>query len=425
MIKNNMKYTAIRIIAVVFLANVILITLYCNYFLNKSISSGINKTKKEVNNNLITITKILKDETKLNKASLKNISKKYNVEITLKDNNQNIIFTNIKDHNFDYITQEMLTVGNKTYLLVISKQLDISVSGIIKKLLLIELLIILLISSVIIYIVNKRLLRPIVYLRYDMSTYKNGIIPKKRKKKEDLYGIHEHFVNLTHALEEEKEKHNRVIASISHDIKTPLTAILGYTSRIENAKLTNEMKEKYIAKIGSKALSIKEIMDEFDDYLSSSLTSTLHKEQISTKDLFKMLETDYLEDLEDRNIKLRLQNNAKKDNIVLDLNKIKRVFSNIISNSTRHIKEEKGQITITLSKKEDYYEFTISDSGEGVKEENLHKIFDPLYTTDSSRKISGLGLSICKQIIKLHEGEIFAKNNKEKGLAITFTIKNN
>ena len=136
MIKNNMKYTAIRIIAVVFLANVILITLYCNYFLNKSISSGINKTKKEVNNNLITITKILKDETKLNKASLKNISKKYNVEITLKDNNQNIIFTNIKDHNFDYITQEMLTVGNKTYLLVISKQLDISVSGIIKKLLL-------------------------------------------------------------------------------------------------------------------------------------------------------------------------------------------------------------------------------------------------------------------------------------------------
>ena len=258
-----------------------------------------------------------------------------------------------------------------------------------------------------------------------MSTYKNGIIPKKRKKKEDLYGIHEHFVNLTHALEEEKEKHNRVIASISHDIKTPLTAILGYTSRIENAKLTNEMKEKYIAKIGSKALSIKEIMDEFDDYLSSSLTSTLHKEQISTKDLFKMLETDYLEDLEDRNIKLRLQNNAKKDNIVLDLNKIKRVFSNIISNSTRHIKEEKGQIVITLSKKEDYYEFTISDSGEGVKEENLHKIFDPLYTTDSSRKISGLGLSICKQIIKLHEGEIFAKNNKEKGLAITFTIKNN
>lgn len=424
MIKNNMKYTAIRIIVVVFLVNVILITLYCNYFLNKSISTGINKTKEKVNDNLITITKLLKDEKNINKSSLKSISKKYNIEITLKDSNKNTIFTNIKDHNFDYITQEIIATKDKNYLLVVSKQLDISVSGIIKRLLLIELLIILLIASVIIYIVNKRLLRPIVYLRYDMSAYKNGIIPKKRKKKEDLYGIHEQFVSLTHALEEEKEKHNRVIASISHDIKTPLTAILGYTSRLENAKLKDETKEKYIAKIGSKALSIKEIMDEFDDYLSSSLTNTLHKEQISTKDLFKMLELDYLEDLEEKNIKLKLQNNAKKDNIIVDINKIKRVFSNIISNSIRHIKGEKGQITISLSKKSNYYEFSIRDNGEGVKEENLHKIFDPLYTTDSSRKISGLGLSICSQIIKLHEGEISAKNNKEKGLTITFTIKN-
>lgn len=424
MIKNNMKYTAIRIIVVVFLINVILITLYCNYFLNKSISTDISKTKNKVNNDLIAITELLKDEKNINKSSLKSISKKYNIEITLKDSNKNIIFTNIKDHNFDYITQEIITTKNKNYLLVASKQLDISISGIIKRLLLIELLIILLIASVIIYIVNKRLLRPIVYLRYDMSTYKNGIIPQKRKKKEDLYGIHEHFVNLTQALEEEKEKHNRVIASISHDIKTPLTAILGYTSRLENAKLSDETKEKYIAKIGSKALSIKEIMDEFDDYLSSALTNTLHKEQISTKDLFKMLELDYLEDLEEKNIKLKLQNNVKKDNIIVDINKIKRVFSNIISNSIRHIKEENGTITITLSKKEDYYKFTISDNGEGVKEENLHKIFDPLYTTDSSRKISGLGLSICKQIIKLHEGEISAQNNKDKGLTITFTIKN-
>lgn len=424
MIKNNMKYTAIRIIVVVFLINVILITLYCNYFLNKSISTDISKTKNKVNNDLIAITELLKDEKNINKSSLKSISKKYNIEITLKDSNKNIIFTNIKDHNFDYITQEIITTKNKNYLLVVSKQLDISISGIIKRLLLIELLIILLIASVIIYIVNKRLLRPIVYLRYDMSTYKNGIIPQKRKKKEDLYGIHEHFVNLTQALEEEKEKHNRVIASISHDIKTPLTAILGYTSRLENAKLSDETKEKYIAKIGSKALSIKEIMDEFDDYLSSALTNTLHKEQISTKNLFKMLELDYLEDLEEKNIKLKLQNNVKKDNIIVDINKIKRVFSNIISNSIRHIKEENGTITITLSKKEDYYKFTISDNGEGVKEENLHKIFDPLYTTDSSRKISGLGLSICKQIIKLHEGEISAQNNKDKGLTITFTIKN-
>lgn len=418
-----MKYVAIRIIAIVFLSNVILITLYCNYFLNKSISLGINQTKQQVNHNLDKVIEEIKEE-KITKQKLSKISKKYNIELSLKSPNQKTIFSNITEHNFDYITQEMITINNQNYLLVISKQLDISVSDIIKNLLLIELLIILIITSTIIYIVNKKLLRPIVYLRYDMSSYKNGIIPKKRSKKEDLYGIHNHFVNLTQALEAEKEKHNKVIASISHDIKTPLTAILGYTSRLENANLTEETKGKYIVKIGNKALVIKELMSEFDEYLSSSLTNTLHKSTITTKELFKVLEEEYREDLEEKNIKLKLQNNAKKSTMVIDQNKIKRVFSNIISNSIRHMQGKEGQITISLAKKEEYYECRISDNGEGVKEENLHQIFDPLYTTDTSRKISGLGLSICKQIVKLHEGEITAQNNKEGGLTIIFTIKN-
>ena len=312
MIRNNMKYKAISIISIIFLVNVILISAYCNFLLNKNIKFGIDVTKEEINNNFPNIIKELEASTLINQTILENISDKYEIELSLEASSNNIIYSNIEEHNFDYSKNKLITIGKKSYSLMISKELDVSVSSIIKKLLFLELFIILLTAIVVTVFVNKKILKPIFYLRYDMLAYKNGILPKFRPKKQDIYELQNHFVNLTEALEEEKQKHNSVIASISHDIKTPLTSILGYTSRLENADLSEEVKQKYIVKIGSKALAMKEIMDEFDDYLGSSLNGNLHKEPITSRELFKMLETDYEDDLLDKHIKLKLKNNVKK-----------------------------------------------------------------------------------------------------------------
>ena len=82
-----------------------------------------------------------------------------------------------------------------------------------------------------------------------------------------------------------------------------------------------------------------------------------------------------------------------------------------------------GIINISVKKIKDYYQFDVSDNGSGTKED-LSKIFEPLYTTDKSRKISGLGLSICKEIVTSHGGIISAYNNEMGGLTIRFTINN-
>ena len=81
------------------------------------------------------------------------------------------------------------------------------------------------------------------------------------------------------------------------------------------------------------------------------------------------------------------------------------------------------EITIYATKKGNEILFTVSDNGGGVKQEDINKIFEPLYTTDPGRKIPGLGLSICKQIVELHGGNIEAKNNINKGLSISFALK--
>jgi len=107
----------------------------------------------------------------------------------------------------------------------------------------------------------------------------------------------------------------------------------------------------------------------------------------------------------------------------VDLPKWKRIFSNIITNSLRHFSRKRKILHISImEQKEGVIVFEIADNGSGCKEDIEH-IFDPFFTTDQGRKISGLGLSICKEIIESHNVTIKAVNNKLNGLSIIFTIK--
>ena len=99
--------------------------------------------------------------------------------------------------------------------------------------------------------------------------------------------------------------------------------------------------------------------------------------------------------------------------------KFKRIFANLITNSIRFL-DNNGIITILIFEKDDMICFKVKDNGPGVAKDIITKIFDPLFTTDSSRKISGLGLSICKEFIEMHNGKIKAYN--DNGLVIEFNI---
>ena len=127
------------------------------------------------------------------------------------------------------------------------------------------------------------------------------------------------------------------------------------------------------------------------------------------------------EDLEEKGIKLIINNNCEEEVLHIDSAKLKRVFSNIIANSARYT-PKKGKITIKCKRIEQYVEFTISDNGQGVPEQNLNKIFEPLFTSDPSRKISGLGLYICKEIVETHGVYIYARNNNN-GLDVILLSK--
>lgn len=421
---NIRKKTIMSIIVIFFINAFLVLTYYRSYLATQY---------DEVTRDLIRAYEIKLEELRPTLESSDNL---YNniVEIvdqkdaiiTVKDKLGNLLYSNNKGSIENlYVATSIIEVNKETFIITYCDDNIASIPNylIIQNFMIFQVVLGIVIIAFGLMFANSKLLNPIVKLQKDVRNYKDGIKPSKRKVKTSIDEVQNTFVELVDNLEEERQKQNRIIASISHDIKTPLTSIIGYSNRLNTAKLTDATKNKYVEKIYNKSLVMKELIEEFDDYLSCNIEDNLKRQPIKISDLVEMLKSDYLDELEEKNIDFEIKTNCLKSYIYVDVFKMRRVFSNIITNSVNHLEKAKKHISIKITKKKKNILFSISDNGTGVKKEHLDKIFEPLFTTDPSRKISGLGLSICKQIIESHDGKISATNNIEGGLKITFTLK--
>jgi signal transduction histidine kinase len=258
-----------------------------------------------------------------------------------------------------------------------------------------------------------------------MGNYGRGIITHKRGIRKDEIGqLQNQFVELTQSLETEKQKQNRIIASISHDVKTPLTVIMGYAERILKKDLPREKEKQYLQTIYSKSQSINEIVNEFDEYLSYNLESALSLKEYDISYICNIIKAEYTDELSDIGVALTIINNCSNMKLSLDLLKFKRVIGNLVGNSVKHINNNTSIPTISLvvNPKEKAVLFTFRDNGCGILDSELPFIFEPLYTSDKSRKVAGLGLSICKNIVTAHGGTITATNGETAGLQIDILL---
>ena len=423
---KNISYKTITVLIVIILiaVNSGLLFSYYNFYLSDRLTNDIVNSKDINRKNLYDIAKKL-DGKSLEEATeiIKNYANKNGGYITFKDECGTILYSNKKDSSKLFSSAMMVNIEGKNYEVIYSKILHTPGIKLVRNFMLYEIVIV---SSVIIiafFISSKTVINPIDTITKDIRNYRFGKRPYKRKMPRNMQKIQNAFVDMVDSLELEKESQNQIIASISHDIKTPLTSVIGYADRLKNKKLDNDTKEKYINKIYNKAIMMKDILEEFDDYQSCNIKETLKLNSISIGEITNLIKRDFEDELADKKIKLSIKNNCDKCNIEADLTKIKRVFSNVITNSVTHFNGTSGLIDINITKYSDVIKFEIADNGGGIKDEkNLKRIFEPLYTSNPSRKIPGLGLSICKQIISAHNGNIYAINNKIGGLSIIFIL---
>lgn len=265
--------------------------------------------------------------------------------------------------------------------------------------------------------------KPLKKLIDNIKSYKSGNKLSRVERTDEIGELYNSFADLTNQLDAEKSAQNRIIASISHDIKTPLTSVMGYTEFLKNPNLSDARREKYINTIYSKALDIQDTVLGFDDYLSHNLDLNLKREFMTVGELLTSAAESIRTDTVNNSVSVICNiNGCENEQVYVDKARLRRVFTNVVGNSLRHSDKSELEISLTAKQQKDKVIIKITDNGCGVKADQLEKIFEPLYTTDTSRSVAGLGLSICREIIGSHGGTIWAESEYGKYFSVCFTL---
>ena len=230
-------------------------------------------------------------------------------------------------------------------------------------------------------------------------------------------------------LQYDKES-KELISNISHDLKTPITAIKGYVEGIQDGVASSPEKlDKYIKTIYNKANDMDRLIDELTFYSKIDTNKIPYNyTKINVAEYFGDCLEDVGLDMETRGIELGYFNYVDNDvMIIADAEQMKRVINNIIGNSLKYLDKKKGIINIRIKDDGDFIQIVIEDNGKGIAAKDLPFIFDRFYRTDSSRNSSkggsGIGLSIVKKIIEDHGGRIWATSKEGIGTEVHFVLR--
>ena len=231
----------------------------------------------------------------------------------------------------------------------------------------------------------------------------------------------------------ENEDNNReLITNISHDLKTPITAIKGYVEGIMDGVADSpEKMDKYIKTIYNKANDMDRLINELTIYSKIDTNRIPYTFlRLNVADYFNDCVEEVGVELESKGIELNYTNLVDANTrIIADPEQLKRVINNIISNSVKYMdkEKEKSVIDIRILDEADAIKVEIEDNGRGISPKDLPNIFDRFYRSDSSRNSSkggsGIGLSIVKKIVEDHGGYIYATSKEGEGTCMHFIIR--
>lgn len=215
---------------------------------------------------------------------------------------------------------------------------------------------------------------------------------------------------------ENEQKKDDLIVYLAHDIKTPLTSMIGYLSLLnEIDDMPKKQRKKYINIALEKSYKLEDLINElFDITRFNSEKIVLMKEEINLGMMIEQIADDFYPILKEHDREIKINSKTK---VILngDSNQLARVFNNIIKNACFYSTDK--EILIDISKSDDMANVVISNRGKKIPEEKLKLLFEKFYRADASRTSktggSGLGLAIAKEITMLHGGEIKAESDDE------------
>lgn len=244
-----------------------------------------------------------------------------------------------------------------------------------------------------------------------------------KELQDELNQVRDRSLESSRLAKEAEQRKNDLIIYLAHDLKTPLTSVIGYLSLLhDEPQISPQLKSKYLGIALAKAERLEDLINEFFDITRFNLTTlTLEPEQIHLSRMLEQLASEFTPIMAEKELSWDLDI-APGIQVFCDCDKLERVFDNLIRNAINY-SYPKSLILLSLTPVRDYVKITVKNQGRTIPPEKLERIFDQFFRLDSSRSSAtggaGLGLAIAKEITERFGGSITAESSHE---SITFTV---
>lgn len=244
-----------------------------------------------------------------------------------------------------------------------------------------------------------------------------------KELQDELNQVRERAAEQARLAKEAEKRKNDLIVYLAHDLKTPLTSVIGYLTLLrDEPQISAPLQEKYLGIALNKSERLEELINEFFDITRFNLTSiTLEPEQIHLSRMLEQMTSEFSPILAEKSLAWELHI-APDVYVYCDMDKLERVFDNLIRNAVNYSYPE-SIIRFSLDPVRDYAKISVENHGRTIPPEKLSRIFDQFFRMDSARSSStggaGLGLAIAKELVERFGGSIKAESAHE---IIRFTV---
>lgn len=285
---------------------------------------------------------------------------------------------------------------------------------------------------------ERRTIKPMIKIKKGLDEVAKGNYKVKVEyvMPNDLAIVIDSFNEMTAKLYESEniqteyeENRKALIANISHDLKTPITAIQGYVEALlENSLSSAENRSKYLRIIHNNTVYVNRLIDDLFLFAKLDMQKLDFQYQCtSIRAFMDDLMEEYRFDFSERNIEFHYRNNMAEDvQVELDSKRFHQAINNILNNAIQHGPAEGLAIAVTLYKENDFVCIAVKDNGTGISAEKLPFIFDRFYRIHSERPKeivgTGLGLAIAKELIEVHRGKISVSSIVNQGSCFSILL---
>ena len=217
------------------------------------------------------------------------------------------------------------------------------------------------------------------------------------------------------------------LGNVSHELRTPIFSIQGYIETLLNGAINDDkVNRNFLAKANQHTISLNNLLNDLIDIsMIESGEMRMSFRYFSVKEYLESIVNEMKPLADEKNIKLELEPVRDKLQLFGDKNKLKQVFVNLLTNAVKYT--ESGSVKIFVREEENYGQIVIKDTGIGIPEEDIPRIFERFFRVDKARSRSvggtGLGLAIVKHIVEAHGSKVEVKSEPGQGSEFSFRLK--